>query len=158
MISVPYTILIISLRMNQFVLSEWLTAIWTSVALCVIFSLPYVLLSVFNRFCFGKIVCVLTDSGIHYKDGFLPWSVIQKIEYEIEIQGRNRLDTSRFCHAVIYTEKKTVTLIHAPLHLLSDVRKINPHIKTRLSKNSKWFLTFLFVVTLLITTLIPLFA
>ena len=122
---------------------------------CFCLSIPFLILSALNRRMFGKIVCVLNEDGIHYKDGFVRWNEIVKMEYEIDIPSRTN---HQFCRAIVYTSKEEIVMQHAPLFLLSKVKKQNPDIQTGVSKNSKWMVGFLLVALLIIPFLTPLIA
>ena len=85
MLFVPYCILIFSMRFGIFNMQEWLSSVWISVWVCFCFSLPWVILKFLNTAYFGKGICVLTENGIYYKDGFIEWNRISKIEYIIDL-------------------------------------------------------------------------
>ena len=84
MISTSYGILVLDLMTGKFVLSDWLSGVLISFEICLVFSIPFLLLSILNRTCFGKIICVVNPDGIHHKDGLTRWSDIIKVEYVVE--------------------------------------------------------------------------
>lgn len=157
MLFVPYCIFIFSFGMGKFDLSKWLSDLLISVEVCLGFAIPFIPLSILNRRFFGKIICVINENGIHYKDGLLKWHEIIKIEYEIELPGRVPKKEHLFCHAIIYTEKQNVLLLHAPMFLLSKAKKYNPNIHARVSRNSKWMMGFMIVLLVVAVPIIPLF-
>ena len=155
---VPYVIFVLELYADSFNFSKWLSEnLWIGIWVCFCFSIPFLILSALNRRLFGKIVCVLNEDGIHYKDGFVRWNEIVKTEYEIDFPSRTS-KRHQFCRAIIYTSKEEIVIRHAPLFILSKVKKQNPDIQTEVSKNSKWMVGFLLVALLIIPFLMPLIA
>ena len=154
---IPYAMLVFTVALDKFELSTWLSDTWISVWLCLVFSAPFVILSIFNRRFFGRLICVVSEKGICWEDRTVGWNEIDKIEYEINLPGSSRKE-NRFCYAVIYTKNETVVLLHAPLLLLSKAKKYSPSIRASVSKSSKWMIGFMIVVMLIVVPLIPLFA
>ena len=157
MIFVPYCIFVISFSMGNFNLSECFSALLISIEVCGVFAIPFIILSLLNRRYFGKIICVINDCGIHYKDGIVKWDDITKIEYEIELPGGVVKKENLFCHSVIYTKKQRITLIHTPMFFISKVKKYKPSIDVGVSKNSKWMIGFILVLLVIAVPIIPLF-
>ena len=154
----PFIIFVLEFNAGNFDFSKWLSdGLWTSVWICFVFSVPFLILSPLNRRLFGKIVCVLTEDGIHHKDGFVRWNEIVKIEYEIDFPG-GIIARYQYCRAIIYTSKEEIVIRHAPLFLLFKVKKQNPDVQTGVSKSSKWKVGFFLVALALIPFLIPLIA
>ncbi len=151
MFFVPYSTLVFTISMGNFELLKWLSDTLISLEVCIVFSLPFIILSCLNRRFFGKTVCVLDERGVSSRDGFIKWESIVKIEYEIDFPSRTG---PRFCRAVIYTKGTCITLLHAPLYFLRQVKKYHPGIDAKVSKNSKWLLVFTVVATALIPLLI----
>lgn len=157
MIFVPYYILIFTIQLDKFNMQEWIASIWTSIWICFWFSLPWIILKILNRLCFGKIVCVFTDDGIYHRNGFIEWDRVSKVEYIIDLPQRYKHDPERKCRAVIYTENETIVLLHAPLDILRSAKKYNSQMKTKLSKGSKWFIA-VSVIMIILVPLIPFLA
>ena len=153
MLFVPYCILIFSIQLGKFNMHEWISSIWISVWVGFCFSLPWILLKFLNRLYFGEIVCVLTEDGIHYKNGFIEWNSISKIEYVIDLPPRHKHDPKQRCRAVLYIENKTIVLFHAPRCILRSVKKLHPQTKTKLANESKWLIAA-FVLCLIVVALI----
>ena len=156
---VPYCILIFSIQLGKFNMQEWISSIWMSVWICFCFSIPWVILKILNKACFGKIICVLTEEGIHYKDGFIEWNRITKIEYIIDRPSRYTycLERERKCRAIVHTEYETITLLQAPHSILRSVKKFQPQIKTQLSNGSKWLIAILVLLSIILVPFIPFF-
>lgn len=87
-----------------------------------IWLIPLFILSLLNRFLFGRIVCVLNQEGVHYEQGFIPWEKITNIEYEIEIPSR--LSRRNYCFARILGDGLDVKLIHAPYYFIRKAKNI----------------------------------
>ena len=154
MISTSYGILVLDLMTGKFVLSDWLSGVLISFEICLVFSIPFLLLSILNRTCFGKIICVFNPDGIHHKDGLTRWSDIIKVEYEIEFYSKFE---PHYCHAILYTKTERIVLDQAPLLLLSQVKKYSPATIAKLSKNSKGTIVFFIALIIVCVPLIALF-
>lgn len=85
-------IIITTLKHDEFVflkcLFECLYGVWISL---LILS-PLILLTILNRFFFGKIVCVMNRDGMYLKNDFIPWGKIVKITYIPEFVYRYHAD------------------------------------------------------------------
>jgi hypothetical protein len=152
----PYCMLVFTLMAGNFDLSKWISDLLTTFAVCLGLSIPFFFLAVLNRCFFGKIVCVLNEHGLHHRDGVIHWDEIMKIEYEIEVPGRSPKMERRFCHAIIYTKEDKIVLVHAPLFLLSKVKKYRPNIDAYVSKNSKWMIAMSIILVVVLVPMIPL--
>ena len=157
MLFVPYCILIFTIQLGKFNMQEWLSSIWISVWVCFCFSIPWVILKFLNKAYFGKVICVLTEDGIHYNDGFVEWNRISKIEYVIDLPARNRYDPKRKCRAIVHTENETISLFSAPHSILRSVKKLKPQIKTQMANESKWLIAAFVLLPIIFVTLIPFF-
>lgn len=157
MFFVPYCIFVFSLSAGDFNVSNWFSDLLICVEVCFAFSIPFVILSILNQQFFGKIICVINENGIYYQDGLLKWDEILKIEYEIELSGGVVKKENLFCHSVIYTRKDNIKLIHTPLFFISKVKKYNPSLDAKISKNSIWMIVFFIVLLTIAVPIIPLF-
>ena len=149
----PYCLLIVSALDGKFEFLEWISDLWISIKICGILSIPFILLYFLNSHFFGKIVCVINDKGIYYENGFKPWREIEKVEYEIDFSGGNRI---RYCHAVLHTKKGKIPVMHAPLHILSTIKKFKPDLTAKVSKNSEELLVIIFVAFFILVPIIGL--
>lgn len=99
--------------------------------------LPLVMLSVLNRFCFGKVICVLDGKGLHYESGFVEWKQITKAVYEPDLPGS--VGHRIFCCNLLcltvrcFQKEKQIELDHAPFLLLRKVKKHCPGIPCKLA-------------------------
>lgn len=107
-------------------------------AVSLVLLLPLAILSVLNRFCFGNVICVLDDKGLHYEAGFIEWRQIKKAVYEPDLPStymhRFFYCCNQLCLSVRHFQKeKQIELDHAPFLLLQAVRKHCPGIPCKMS-------------------------
>ncbi|MBE6543735.1 MAG: hypothetical protein E7675_04990 [Ruminococcaceae bacterium] len=155
MSSVPLLMLLIDIQEHKFVFSNWLSNVFICFGVMLILSFPLILLSILNRHCFGRIVCVLDDKGIHYREGFIKWEDINSIEYFISNQRRYSYDPFRSCRAVIYTDKGSISLLHSPFYILASIKKIKPNIPSGMSRSSKFRIIFLAILLYVFVVIFP---
>ena len=121
---IPYAIFTISLCMGKFDRSQWPSTLFISVWVCFFFSLPFLVLRELNKHLFGRILCVLSEEGIHYPKGKLLWGTIEKVEYAIDTKPRYKTDPARSFRTIIYTKGgKHIALTDTPLHIVSQMKK-----------------------------------
>ena len=135
MFAIPYFIFIISLCVGKLDSYEWPSTLWTSIFICFFFSLPLLLLRTLNKHCFGRIICVLNEEGIHYSNkGKLLWETIEKIEYVIDSKLRFNSDTGKAFRVIIYTKGgKHIVLDKAPLYIVSRIKKYQKDLDIKIS-------------------------
>lgn len=139
LIYILLTILIVVIEMVTFIplfegnfnFGKWAEDIFTSIFTITIFIVPCIVFSVLNRFFFGKIVCVLNEEGIHYKDGLIKWNDIVSIEYNITAVSRIHF---RPAYIDVICKNKTIQIESVPLYMFSTVKKFNADIKTKKDK------------------------
>lgn len=116
--------------------------------------LPLAILSLLNRFCFGRIICVLDDKGLHYNSGFIEWKQIKKAVYEPDIPseiGRNIYCCNQLCLTLKPFQKEiTIELDHAPFLLFRKVRKHCPGIPCKLTR---WGIAMILCLTVVLDIL-----
>lgn len=141
-----------ALKNGTFSLEKWLGGLGTGAYTLFVFLLPLVLLSVFNRFFFGKIVCVLNEKGIWYDGGHAVWSDITAVEYESALPSRG--SSRGYSHAVVICGDNRIIIDQAPLYMLRQVRKYALHIKTRHSKSSRIFICLMIGITVIVPVIV----
>jgi len=156
MLIISYSMFVFPLMAGNFDLSKWLSNLLMTFGICFCFSIPFIILAVLNRCYFGKIVCVLNNKGLNYKDGIIKWDEINTIEYEINIPIKVYRKMP-FCNAVIYTNNANIVLVHAPLFIISKVKKYSPNIETCISDKSKWRIALIIGLYAVIAPLVPVF-
>ncbi len=92
--------------------------------------LPFIVLSVINRFYFGRTICVLDKKGIHCEDGLIEWKEIERLEYTSA--HFRRYGSSHVCFVLVHCGRKTVKIKSAPLYMLHEAKKFAPHIKIKM--------------------------
>ncbi len=151
---VSYCMLVFTIKLDEFNIRKWLSDVLTTVWICFCFSAHWIILTILNRFCFGDIVCVLTENGIFYNDGFIEWDRISRVEYIIDLPSKYRYDPNRKCRAVIYTGDDSIVLLHAPRYILRLVKKFDRQIDTGMSKGSKWLVASLVLALIFVPLLL----
>ena len=134
MIAFPYSITVLSLAMGKYEQYKFSSTLESSVLICGILSLPFLILRVLNKHFFGKIICVLNEEGIHHPKGMLKWDAVEKIEYAIDSKPRYKSDPSRAVRAIVYYAQGTKHLVleKVPISLLSHIKKYRKDIDTRI--------------------------
>ena len=151
MLAIPYAILVISWGIGKLDPSAWPSTLWTSVWVCFVFSLPLLLLRTLNAHCFGRIICVLTEEGIHHPKGLLRWETVETIEYAMDTKPRYKSDTCKACRAIVYTKGgKHIILHNAPLRLLSRAKKFDQNLAVRVSGATSLLPTVLVMAAIIV--------
>lgn len=137
-----------------------------------LFLSPLLLLSITNRFFFGKIVCVLDENGLYSNEvgvmnkngmrcefGYIKWVDITEIEYHHSPPFPTRRNygdfLNRYSHIIIKNHENIIGYVaQAPFYLLIQIKKLHPEIKVGLSKNDR----FTFIVYGLLFLAIYLFS
>lgn len=117
--------------------------------MCAIFIGPFIILSILNRFCFGKVLAVVNDSTLFLSNRKVNVCDIIEISYNLGISSR-RKSTPCFATFVVKTRRgntKSFDVLHFPFYGLRAIKKHNPSIKINYDK-SIWFLPFLPTVIL----------
>ncbi len=154
MIFASYGISVISIGMGKSEQYIWHDNFLTSFWVCLGFSLPFLLLRVINKNFFGRIICVLTEEGIHYPRGMLRWETIEKIEYAIDSKPRYKSDPAKSFRAIIYTRGgKHVVLESAPMCIISRAKKYKRELDVKIAGVTSLFPTVLVMTVIL--ALIP---
>ena len=117
---------------------------------------PLILLSITNRFLFGKIVCVIDENGIHTEKGFVSWHGFDSAVLDLGMNLPTRSGWDYSSLTLVLRDCK-VTVEKIPLYLLRYVKKYRPDVKISLNKGSK-FLLWLVGITLVIAYVCMFFA
>lgn len=140
-----------SLAHGTFDGSQWAQGMLDSAKVTGVLAIPLVLLAVLNRFVFGKVVCTLDEEGLHCSEGCIFWEEIVRIEYEVIFPAKYE---PRWSYARIIRKDGETRLPHAPLVLLSRVKRYRPELPAFVSRDSKWELTGFVVLMLGICVLL----
>ena len=106
-----------------------------------IFIGPFVILSIFNRFSFGKLLGVVTEDTLFLENREIPITDINKIVYHPRIMTRRSISYS---YATIFIRTKAnnmkpLDVVHFPMYGLKEIKKYNKDIKLSCDKYI-WFL------------------
>ena len=150
-LGVPYAILVISLFMGKSDLSAlWADlriALWTGFGL----TLPILLLRTLNKYCFGRIICVLSEEGIHYPKGMVRWETVERLEYAIDAEPRYKSDNAKAYRAIVYTKGgKHIILNSAPMSILYRVRKYDRGLSVQMSGVSSFISAVLVIAAIVV--------
>ncbi len=99
--------------------------------------LPLAILSVINRYCFGKVVCVLTDGGIHYSKGYVAWEEMRKLEYDYPSPSKHRSIPSSL---IILQKRKKAYIPEVPHYALKQIRRFRQTLPVKVSR-APWICT-----------------
>lgn len=152
MIAIPYFILVISLGIEKFDASDWPSTLWISIWVSFFFSIPVLILRAMCKHLFGRIICVINEEGIHYASkGKLLWETIEKIEYVIDSKPRYKTDTKKPFRTIIYTKGgKIITLDHAPMHIISCIKKYSRGLDVKVSGAASLFPVVLIMAAIIL--------
>jgi hypothetical protein len=106
-----------------------------------IFIGPFVILSIFNRFSFGKLLGVVTEDTLFLENREIPITDINKIVYHPRVMTRRSISYS---YATIFIRTKAnntqpLDVVHFPMYGLKEIKKYNKDIKLSCDKYI-WFL------------------
>ena len=143
--AVPMMILLPELKKGHFDLwssmVEMSEAMPVVIAIYAIFIAPFVVLSILNRFWFGKVLGVVDGSSLFLNDREVDIDSIMEITYHPNVMSRRRF---RFCYATFAVQTKngeveSFDVAHFPLYGLKEIKKHNPDVKLGMDKYV-WFL------------------
>lgn len=148
------------LKENNFNLAETTKLIPMALTVWGIFLVPSIILSLFNRFLFGKIVGVVHDDGILLENNFITFEQIQKITFNPHFPSRFK---TSYTYASFFIKSNakaeyTVDIMHFPIYGLRKIKKYKPEIEIKLSKDGLITILFVALLPTLISIIIPLFA
>ena len=143
--AVPVMIIMGELREGNFdiwnVIVEMSSATPVMIAMYGFFIGPFAILSIFNRFCFGKLLSVVTEDTLFWENREIPITDINKIVYHPRVMTRRSISYS---YATIFIRTKAnntqpLDVVHFPLYGLRKIKKYNKEIKLSWDKYI-WFL------------------
>ena len=144
---IPIMIIMGELRKGNFdiwnVIVEMSGSIPALAAVYGIFIGPFIILSIFNRLSFGKILGVVTENTLFLENREIPIADIMKIVYHPRFMSRHKVS---FSSATIFVrvkanEMEALDVLHFPLYGLRKIKKYNKKIKLSCDNNI-WFLIF----------------
>lgn len=119
-------------------------------------ALPFVVLSLLNRYAFGKIVAVIGEDGIYLENYFVPWDKIQQITYVPDMPSRSS-SPDQYSRAVFTVEDASNTVFdvkarHFPLYGLLKIKRLHPELPTKLDKTMIVILSLAILTVTLVGT------
>lgn len=151
-IGIAISLFFTMLAQNHLDISKWVQDIGVGAKVCIVFALPFLILSILNDHFFGKVLCVVNQEGIFGEQGFVGWDETQKIEYEIDFPTKAQMKSS---YVRIVTQKENIEISHMPLRFLRKARKYDPKIPVSISKSSKWTLGIMAAELLAAAIILP---
>ena len=137
--------------------------------------LPLIVLSILNRFYFGRVICVLNEKGLYFADGFvdedvffkadgnvrmIKWEHIRKVAYEPD--GFHFSAHGSGCRNCAYITTKpykkeiVAEVNHAPFMLLRKMKKYCPNAKYGFT-GFGWFLVALYALLPTVMAILAIF-
>lgn len=118
---------------------------------------PLIVLSVLNRFFFGKIICVAQDEGLYLENTFILWKDIEKITFCPEFPYKFHL---KYTYAVISVKSDenteySVNILHFPAYGLRKIKNYNPDIKIKWRKRNLFSVLIAALIPTLVSFVIP---
>ena len=143
--AIPVMIIMQELRKGNF--DIWNTIVEMSGATPVIavmygiFIGPFIILSIFNRFTFGKILGVINEDTLFLENREISIKDIVKIIYHPRVMSRRKISFSYATFVVQLNKNDTESfdVIHFPIYGLRKIKKHNKDIKLSCDKYI-WFL------------------
>lgn len=141
----PVMIIILELKKGNVdiwgVIAEMAGALDVVLALYAIFIGPFIVLSILNRFCFGKVLGVVDNTTLSLNERDIDINNIVEIVYHPRVMSRSSLS---FCSATFTLQTKnggtqSFEVMHFPLYGLKLIKKYNLNVKLSCDKYI-WFL------------------
>ena len=101
--------------------------------------IPLILLSLLNRFCFGKVICVLDDRGVHTENDLLLWTDIKGVSFKTATHSRFRYEPTCATFSIKNTGEYEFDVIHFPFYGLRKIKKYCPDINVEV-RNKGWLI------------------
>lgn len=118
------------------------TAIWGVVLI------PLILLSILNRFCFGKVICVLDDKGIHTENDLLLWTDIKSVSFKTAMHSRFRYRPACTTFYIKNTSEYELDIINFPFYGLRKIKRYCPDVNVKV-QNKGWIMFFALCPTII---------
>ena len=148
---------VMGLKENNLDLAKLVEAISVALISLGVFLAPFIILSLLNRFLFGKIIGVVREDGLLLENDFITWKQIRKITFNPNISSRIK---ASYTYASLFIKsgtEYTIDIMHFPMYGLRKIKKYNPEIKIELGKDGLFTILFIALVPTLVSIIIPLF-
>ncbi len=146
---------ILDIRADKF---AWAT-IFGVASMWLYMTSPFIVLSILNRFLFGKVLCVMNNRGVYFENDFIPWKNIKKVEYNPELSSKHKVKYSyaSFTIAEGNSREYQLNISHFPLYGLRIIKNYNPDIKTQIPTNKKLFIVCMMLMPCVVALIISIF-
>lgn len=156
----PHVMIIVTgLKENNLDLAEMMEAIPMALIIWGKIVVPLIILSLLNRFLFGKIVGVVCDDGLLLENDFIIWKQIQKITFNPSIPSKFKASYTYASFSIKSDTgiEHTIDILHFPMYGLRKIKEYNPEIKIKLSKYGLFTILFIALLPTLFSIIIPFF-
>ena len=143
--AIPVMIIMQELRKGNFDIWKCqVILLWAMSVIAVIYGIfigPFIILSIFNRFTFGKILGVINEDTLFLENREISIKDIVKIIYQPRGMSRSKISFSYATFVVQLNKNDTESfdVIHFPIYGLRKIKKYNKEIKLSCDKYI-WFL------------------
>lgn len=156
----PTILIILSEFKNaDFIISELTKILFTTGMIWLVFLIPLIILSILNRFFFGKIVSVFKEDGLVLENDVVRWNNIDEITYCPRISSKFKINYN-FAKVSVNEPNKlayTIDIIHFPLYALKKAKKHNSEIKVKIDKEGISVILFVALLPTVMAILASLF-
>jgi len=119
---------------------------------------PFLVLSLFNRFFFGKIISVVNDEGLVLENNFIKWKDVKEITYEPYPFYHYKYNTSANVLVKPLNKKEyTLDILHFPFYGLRIIKKQNSNVKVKIGKKMLFSYLVFFLFPTVLSIILPLF-
>jgi len=159
--AISVMLIVVELKENNFdfsVMKEMIENLPMFVTIGCAFLAPFIVLSLLNRFFFGKIVAVAREDGLLLDNDFILWEDIKKITFSPRMCSKFSVN---YTYATIFIEsfqkqEYSIEIMHFPAYGLRKIKKYNPNIKIEVEKSGLALVLFAALSLILISAIIPL--
>lgn len=155
---VPIMILIIGSKHENYVLPTVYELVFEMLKIWVPIILPFVFLSILNRFLFGKTICTVNDKEMVLENTKIPLKCVKSVSYTPKLISRHKVNYTFATLHIDSSEKGeyTIDLLHFPLYGLRVIKSFKPDIEIKLTKSGVFTIVFGALAPLILSVLVSL--
>ncbi len=117
-----------------------------------VFIAPAIVLSLLNRFFFGRIVGVIREDGLLLENDFIEWKKINKITFKPRMSSKHHV---AYTHATVSVGPgqmtiRSIDIMHFPAYALRRIKNHNPEIKIEVEKKAVAIIVFVALLPTLV--------
>ena len=139
---------------GEWLFDEFMSTLINTVGMWSFIIIPLILLSLLNRFCYGKVVCVFDDRGIHTENDLLLWTDIKRVSFKASIPSRYKYSPACTTFVINKAGEYEFDILHFPFYGLRKIKKYCPNIEVKVQ--NKVSLIFIALFPTIIAIIIPL--